>query len=111
MNYSYGLDHCSTHQSAEDLNKATNIGRVLGAMEQYQFYSNSQLLIDAFLSNGEWKIVAQYDKLSYHQYKDPSRIPRDFEAELTFYCHAADMAPFASVVVLDTRGRVLAPLD
>lgn len=83
----------------------------MGAMEQYQFYSNSQLLIDACLSDGEWKIVAQYDKLSYHQYKDPSRIPRDSEAELTFYCHAAEMAPFASAVVLDTRGQVLAPLD
>jgi hypothetical protein len=111
MNYSHGLDGTSKRQSAEAINKARNIGRVLGAMEQYQFYSNSQLVIDAFLKDGKWKIVAQYDKLSYHQYKDPSRIPRDSEAEITFYCHAADMAPFARAVVLDTRGRVLAPLD
>jgi hypothetical protein len=107
MNYSHGLDDCSTRHSAEDINKAKNIGRVLGAMEQYQFYSNSQLVIDAFLRDGTWKIVAQYDKLSYHQYKEPSRIPRDFEAEITFYCHAADMAPFATAVVLDTQGHVL----
>lgn len=111
MNYSHGLDGTSTHQSAEDLRKARNIGRVLGAMEQYQFYSNSQLVIDASMKDSEWKLVAQYDKISYHQYKDPSRIPRDYEAELTFYCHAAEMAPFASAVVLDTRGQVLAPLD
>jgi hypothetical protein len=111
MSYSPRLGDCSTHQSAEVINKARNIGRVLGAMEQYLFYSNSQLVIDALLRDGERKIVAKYDKLSYHQYKDPSRIPPDSEAELTFYCHAAEMAPFASAVVLDTRGRVLAPLD
>ena len=107
MKSKHKLHERATHAFAKDIDKATNVGRVLGAMEQYQDYSNSQLVIDATVKDGKWTIVAQYDTLSYHQYKDPSRVPRDSEAEETFYCHAANMAPFARAVVLGTQGQVL----
>jgi hypothetical protein len=87
--------------SRPEISKAVGVGEALGAIWQDCESSNNPFTLEWELKGSKWQIIAKYD---------PKR-PRDGEAESTVYYHSSMNAPFAEVIILDSKGNRLEQLE
>ena len=88
-------------RSPPEICNAVRVGEALGAIWQDCESSNNPFTLNWELSGSKWRIIAKYD----------SNRPRDGEAESTVYYHSSMNAPFAEVIILDSKDNRLEQLE